>query len=140
MWGCFLWQCHVEVGNLVQGELRTSGLPYEFEEDESNENHSDSSPEEFHDGNYAVSPRELAKRLHEVLALQQEQQISDLETQLKLMEIKLQNKEAELQFLKLGPVDRFQGTACMLYLHCLSKRQSVVFQSLVRNVLQIISC
>ena len=104
-----LWQCNVEVGNLVKGELRTTGLPFEFEEDEVNEGQSESLPEEFYNGNCAVSPRELAKRLHEVIASRQEQLISELETRLKSMEIKLQEKEAELRSLKLGSLSPFQG-------------------------------
>jgi hypothetical protein len=99
----------LEVGNLVKGELRTMGLPYELEEDEVNEGQSESSPEEFYNGNYAVSPRELEKRLHEVLASQQEQLISELEAQLKSMEVKLQEKEAELQSLKIGSLSPFKG-------------------------------
>ncbi|KAI5059596.1 hypothetical protein GOP47_0025915 [Adiantum capillus-veneris] len=88
-----------EVGNLVQGELTILGIPHEVEVD-SDEDSSSSSHEDLHVRNYAVSPRALAKRLHEVLEARQEERISQLESDLKTLNSKLQAKEEEVRWLK----------------------------------------
>ncbi|MCO5594530.1 hypothetical protein L7F22_048562 [Adiantum nelumboides] len=88
-----------EVGKLVRGELTILGLPHEIEAD-SQEDSSSSSHEELQGRSYAVSPRALAKRLHEVLEARQEEKISELEAELKSLNSKLQAKEEEVRWLK----------------------------------------
>eukprot|EP00250_Pteridium_aquilinum_P017249 c23529_g1_i1 orf=398-3490(-) len=89
-----------EVGDLVRGELTILGLPHEVEVDSEDEDSSSSSHEDLHARNYAVSPRALAKRLHEVLEAQQEERISELEAELKLLNSKLQAREEEVKWMK----------------------------------------
>lgn len=88
-----------EVGSLVRGELTIFGLPHEVEVD-SDDDSSSSSHEDLHARNYAVSPRALAKRLHEVLEARQEERITELEAELKALNSKLQAKEEEVRWLK----------------------------------------
>ncbi|KAH7424893.1 hypothetical protein KP509_11G030400 [Ceratopteris richardii] len=88
-----------EVGSLVCGELTILGLPNEAIV-ETGDNSGSSSHENDHAGSYAVSPRALAKRLHEILAARQEERISELEAELESLNRKLQAKEDELRLLK----------------------------------------
>ena len=86
------------MGSLVQGELRISGLPCELKED--SQDKSASSNEDLHANSYAVSPRDLARRLHEVLETRQEARISELEAEIKLLRMKLHTKEREIKLLR----------------------------------------
>ncbi|KAH7306227.1 hypothetical protein KP509_22G002300 [Ceratopteris richardii] len=88
-----------EVGSLVHGDLTVHGLPHELEVD-SEGNSSSSSHDDNHVHNYAVSPRALAKRLHEVLEAQQERRISQLEMELSALNRKLKAKEDEIKTLQ----------------------------------------
>lgn len=98
-----------EVGDLVRGELTILGLPHEVEKDSEDEDGSSSSHEDLHVRNYAVSPRALAKRLHEVLEARQEQRISELEAELKLLSSKLQAREEEVRWLEDNARDLCPG-------------------------------
>lgn len=104
-----LWQLDGEVGDLVRGELTILGLPHEVEKDSEDEDGSSSSHEDLHVRNYAVSPRALAKRLHEVLEARQEQRISELEAELKLLSSKLQAREEEVRWLEDNARDLCPG-------------------------------
>jgi hypothetical protein len=82
----------------VQGELKISGLPHDYEEDL--KDRSASSHEDLHAHSYVVSPRDLARRLHEVLEARQESRISELESDIELLGKELLKKEQEIEWLK----------------------------------------
>lgn len=120
-----------EVGDLVRGELTILGLPHEVEKDSEDEDGSSSSHEDLHVRNYAVSPRALAKRLHEVLEARQEQRISELESELKLLSSKLQAREEEVRWLKDNSRGLFSGDAERF--SCVEKKSQLSLQNRPRQ-------
>ncbi|KAK1291211.1 hypothetical protein QJS10_CPB17g00766 [Acorus calamus] len=80
--------------DVVHGELRADTLGAAGESD-SNDNANDSSTTHTHDGNDAVSPRELSLRLHELLQSRLEEQIEELETALQNSQVRIHHMESE---------------------------------------------
>lgn len=97
------------VGNVVQGELTVKGLPCEIEVESEEEDNSDSSHEDLHVSSYAVSPRQLAERLHEVLEARQYERIAELEAELKAVGSRLHAQEEQLQRWKDQSSGLIQG-------------------------------
>ncbi|KAK1317172.1 hypothetical protein QJS10_CPA05g01708 [Acorus calamus] len=79
--------------DVVHGELREDTLGAAGESD-SNDNANDSTTH-THDGNYAVSPRELSLRLHELLQSRLEERIEELETALQNSQMRIHHMESE---------------------------------------------
>eukprot|EP01018_Ginkgo_biloba_P013818 Gb_02598 [translate_table: standard] len=75
------------IADVVHGELREDDLTRNVESEEDN---SASTQEEVYTENYAVSPRDLARRLHEVLETRLQDRIIELEAELESCQSKLQ--------------------------------------------------
>ncbi|GLJ16140.1 hypothetical protein SUGI_0269100 [Cryptomeria japonica] len=75
------------IADVVNGELREDGLMRNAESEEDN---SSLIHDEFNTGNYSVSPRDLERRLHEVIISRLQDRIIELETELKGTRTKLQ--------------------------------------------------
>ncbi|KAK6925107.1 hypothetical protein RJ641_009433 [Dillenia turbinata] len=90
------------VGDLVCGELRTDMVNGRAIAPDSDRDSSGTST--VHTANYAVSPRELSLRLHEVIQSRLEERIEELETALQNSRKKLQHMESEgVTFRRLSP-------------------------------------
>ncbi|XP_057844878.2 uncharacterized protein LOC131054387 isoform X2 [Cryptomeria japonica] len=75
------------IADVVSGELKEDGLSCNAKSEEDN---SSSIHEEFNTENFAVSPRDLERRLHEVIISRLQDRIRELETELEGSQTKLQ--------------------------------------------------
>ncbi|EFJ14939.1 hypothetical protein SELMODRAFT_445751 [Selaginella moellendorffii] len=82
---------------VVHSELNASGLPGVSDIDEDDKNHSHG---EGNTTNWAVSPRELDRRLRMLIETRQEERIAQLEEDLQHAENQLHDTEMELQMWK----------------------------------------
>lgn len=83
------------VADFAQGELRAEVVRGQaVDQTKSNQDESSTSPT-HHSGNYAVSPRELSLRLHEVIQSKLEERIDELEAALQNSQRKIQIMESE---------------------------------------------
>lgn len=82
------------IADIVHGELNGHNLRGNTESDEDN---SAFTHEEIHTGNYAVSPRDLARRLNEVRESRLHERIIELEAELEATQTKLQAFESGYQ-------------------------------------------
>lgn len=82
------------IADVVHGELNGHNLMGNTESDEDN---SAFTHEEIHTGNYAVSPRDLARRLNEVRESRLHERIIELEAELEATQTKLQAFESGYQ-------------------------------------------
>ncbi|KAF5459650.1 hypothetical protein F2P56_019580 [Juglans regia] len=87
------------VADFAQGELRADMINDRAAQPESNEDARDTSTP--HSGNYAVSPRELSLRLHEVIQSRLEDRVLELETA-------LQNSQRKLNLMESGPANSWK--------------------------------
>lgn len=81
------------VADFAQGELRSDMVNGQAVQSASNEDRSGTST--THSGNYAVSPRELSLRLHEVIQSRLEERVQELETSLQYSQRKVKLMESE---------------------------------------------
>lgn len=87
-------QLDLDFADFAQGELRADMINDRAAQPKSNEDERDTSTP--HSGNYAVSPRELSLRLHEVIQSRLEDRVLELETA-------LQNSQRKLNLMESGP-------------------------------------
>ncbi|XP_031490015.1 uncharacterized protein LOC116257424 [Nymphaea colorata] len=91
--------------DIVQGELRADVVAGERSSEESNLDASSSTSTPMHRSDYAVSPRELSLRLHQVIQSRLEERIAELETALQHSQKRLdavENQESRSLQLQAG--------------------------------------
>lgn len=91
------------------GDLKATGLPRPADPDD---DLIESTHVDIHPTSWAVSPRDLDRRLQKVLIARQEESIAELEAELSAAESKLFEKESELQWWK-DRVQKLTELACL---------------------------